>query len=43
MKQIYLLLALISCYLTVSAQVTFDKGYIIDNSGRKTVRFREQG
>jgi len=29
-------IVLIQCFFTVSGQVTFDKGYIIDNSGIKT-------
>ena len=38
MKKIHaiFLFILVQCFLTVSGQVTFDRGYIIDNSGIKT-------
>jgi len=35
-KYIIFPIVLIQCFLSVSGQVTFDKGYIIDNSGVKT-------
>ena len=34
-KHIIFSFVLIQCFLTISGQVTFDKGYIIDNSGMK--------
>ena len=36
MRTIFLFFLVVQCFLTVSGQVTFDKGYIIDNSGIKT-------